>query len=273
MLFSGESHTIPEPDHYFKLWHLTGDGEILFTHSGLLTPVLYRGTEAMLKIAFSPEEKRGGKLLSWWKGQGAAKVFAYDENALVMERLHTSPSLKEMALDGRDDEATRIICGVAARLHAHEKTELPELTPLSAWFRDLFRSREKYGAIVTECASLASLLVENQSDMTVLHGDLHHENILYGSSGQWLAIDPKGLWGERTFEYANILCNPDKKTALGAGRFSRQVDVICETSGVSRIHLLQWTAAWAALSAVWFINDNMDPDIPLAVAEKALAEL
>lgn len=33
--------------------------------------------------------------------------------------------------------------------------------------------------------------------MVTLHGDLHHGNVLdFGASG-WLAIDPKGLKGER----------------------------------------------------------------------------
>jgi aminoglycoside/hydroxyurea antibiotic resistance kinase len=42
----------------------------------------------------------------------------------------------------------------------------------------------------------------------VLHGDLHHGNVLdFGLRG-WLAIDPKGLLGERGFDFANIFTNP-----------------------------------------------------------------
>jgi len=53
------------------------------------------------------------------------------------------------------------------------------------------------------------LLLADQHDVGVLHGDIHHGNILdFGPRG-WLTIDPKGLIGERDFDYANLFCNPD----------------------------------------------------------------
>jgi streptomycin 6-kinase len=57
--------------------------------------------------------------------------------------------------------------------------------------------------------SVANVLLSSPQDEVVLHGDLHHGNILdFGTRG-WLAIDPKGLLGERGFDYANIFTNPD----------------------------------------------------------------
>ena len=41
----------------------------------------------------------------------------------------------------------------------------------------------------------------------LLHGDLHHDNILQ-NSGSWLAVDPKGYIGDPAFEPAAYLCNP-----------------------------------------------------------------
>ena len=43
----------------------------------------------------------------------------------------------------------------------------------------------------------------------MLHGDLHHANVLDLGSSSWLAIDPKGLKGEQGFDYANIFTSPD----------------------------------------------------------------
>ena len=40
----------------------------------------------MLKIAIDTEEKLGGLLMTWWDGQGAAQVFAHEDDALLMER-------------------------------------------------------------------------------------------------------------------------------------------------------------------------------------------
>jgi streptomycin 6-kinase len=41
-----------------------------------------------------------------------------------------------------------------------------------------------------------------------LHVDLHHSNVLDAGPRGWLAIDPKALLGERTYETANLLRNP-----------------------------------------------------------------
>ena len=67
--------------------------------------------------------------------------------------------------------------------------------------------------------------------MCVLHGDIHHDNILdFGKRG-WLAIDPKRLQGERGFDYANLFCNPDladpsRPIAASPGRFARRLEIV-----------------------------------------------
>ena len=58
----------------------------------------------------------------------------------------------------------------------------------------------------------------------------------------WLAIDPKGLLGERTFDFVNILRNPDAAAALTPGRFDRQVEVLAAAASVERRRLLELDA-------------------------------
>ena len=65
----------------------------------------------MLKLALEAEEKFGGLLMSCWAGRGAARVLAHEGAALLMERAENDLSLTELARNGRDDEASRIICG------------------------------------------------------------------------------------------------------------------------------------------------------------------
>lgn len=55
------------------------------------------------------------------------------------------------------------------------------------------------------CTDAAHLLLADRRDISPLHGDIYHGNVLdFGERG-WLAIDPKGLKGERGFDYANLL--------------------------------------------------------------------
>ena len=46
-----------------------------------------------------------------------------------------------------------------------------------------------------------------ECQQVLLHGDLHHENILYDKSGQWKAIDPKGVIGFPCMEAARFIQN------------------------------------------------------------------
>ena len=92
----------------------------------------------MLKVATEAEERRGAESMIWWDGDGAARVLAHDGDALLMERATGEQSLVEMARNGHDDEASRIICAVAASLHAPRDRPRPStLVPLTQWFAEL----------------------------------------------------------------------------------------------------------------------------------------
>ena len=139
---------------------------------------------------------------------------------MLLERISGEASLTEMAINGEDSEATRILCSVAKKLHAPKNTSPEfELIPLKDWLKDLWLGADKYGRIIKDCAGIARNFLDSQNDCAVLHGDLHHLNVLYDTNKGWLAIDPKRLWGERAFDYSNIFCNPNKEVALAAGRF------------------------------------------------------
>src|SRR5262249_2382249 len=96
------------PDTRLSRWGLVADGEAIETASSLLLPVRRGDMTAVLKIARDEEERRGGWLMAWWNGDGAARVLAHDEQAILLERLAGPRSLAAMVAAGEDDEATRI---------------------------------------------------------------------------------------------------------------------------------------------------------------------
>src|SRR5262245_17286132 len=260
-------------DAYLTRWGLTSDGEPIATRGSDLLPVRRAGLPAMLKIAREEEERRGGRLVSWWGGDGSARVLAQDGAALLLERATGRRSLVEMARGGRDDEASRILCAVAARLHAPRGLPSPELIPLPRWFEALGPAAARHGGIYGPAAATARELLTKPSEVVVLHRDIHHGNVLdFGPRG-WLAIDPKGLVGERGFDHANLFCNPDHATATTPGRLARQAGVVAAAAGLERPRLLRWILAYAGVSAAWCLEEKQSPQHPLTVAEQAAAEL
>ena len=232
----------------------------------------------MLKVAAEAEEKLGFVLMEWWDGVGAARVLAREGDALLLERAEGTRSLVDYAYDGRDDEATRILCDVAAILHAPRPKLLPELIPLKVWFRELAPAALTHGGILARSHALAEALLREPRDATVLHGDLHHANVLdFGERG-WLAIDPKRLHGDGGFDYANIFTNPDmddpsRPVATIRETFLRRLGIVAAKSAIERRRLLEWIVAWTGLSAAWILGDGDDPAVDLRVAELAIAEL
>ena len=257
-------------DEHLERWHLEPDGDPIITNSSRLLPVRRGDTPAMLKIAKIAEESRGGLLMVWWCGDGAARVLAHEGEALLLERSDDRGQLVELAKGGHDDEASRIICRVAARLHAPRRDPPPERVSLPRWFRALEGATE---GILKRAAETAQELLAAPRELTTLHGDIHHGNILHFGSHGWLAIDPKGLVGERGFDFANTFLNPDQATATAPGRLVRQSQVVAEAAGLERPRLLKWILAYAGLSAVWALEAGDEPALALAVARLAAAEL
>jgi len=260
-------------EHWLAQWALTPDGAAFTTHSGSrLLPVVWRGEPAILKLAGHEEERRGGALMEWYGGAGAARVLARDGDAILLERLMGKRSLSDMARSGQDDEATRILCRTAMALHA-PRGQPAGLIPLEIWFRALETAAPRHGGTFATCARVARALLADQREIVVLHGDLHHDNVLDGEARGWLAIDPKGLVGERGFDYANLFRNPDLATALAPGRMRQRLQLVDQEAGLDARRLLEWVVAYAGLGAAWSLEDGDDPTDGLAIAEQAVAQI
>ncbi|BEV70555.1 aminoglycoside phosphotransferase family protein [Paludibacterium sp. THUN1379] len=257
---------------YIAHWQLRRDAAPFHTASSVLQAVRWRGQPAMLKIALTEEEIRGNQWMAWRDGRGAAAVLGLHGPALLMARLLPEPSLPLMSQQGQDDQATRVLCRVARELHRPGAEPLPVLMPLSQWFQDLLQYQAGGEVALRQAAGLAASLLSSQQEVTLLHGDLHHGNVMQGVGG-WCAIDPKGLYGERGFDYANLFCNPCLDVVLQPGRLERLLALVCEEAGLVPQRLLGWIAAWSGLSVLWHRQDGGDERAARHVLEQALAAL
>lgn len=254
-------------------WGLEPDGAPFATPFGSrLLPVRLAGRAAMLKVAAHPEEQRGGAIMAWYAGGGAAEVLAHDDVAVVLERLSGPRSLAAMARNGDDEAACRILCETVARLQAPRPPPPPGLLiPLERWFADLWPAAERQGGLYAKAAAAARELLAHPEPPVALHGDLHHDNVLDGGDRGWRAIDPKGVFGDRGYDYANLICNPDAASALA--NFDRRVGIVTELSVQPRTRVLKWLLAYLGLSASWTLSIEGDPSPALAIGERAAAEL
>ena len=87
----------PDFASWMARWALTADGEAFSSPNACLLPVTRGGVPAILKISHAPEEIAGARTMEWWGGKVAARVFALDGEALLLERLTGARDLAAMA--------------------------------------------------------------------------------------------------------------------------------------------------------------------------------
>jgi streptomycin 6-kinase len=270
---------VGDAGEWLARWHLALDGAAFRTPTSTLAPArTHDGTAVMIKVSHHEEERRGAALLDAWQGRGAARVLAHDGDAILLERATGGRFLVSMAQTGDDAEAVGIVCGVAETLHAASADVLdaaapPELVPLRTWFRELFAYADELSPLHRRGADLAASLLDDERDVVALHGDLHHGNVLdFGARG-WLAIDPKGLLGERAFDYANLCCNPTPAFALEPGRLESRIEIVSDAAGLDPRRFTRWLVAWCALSSTWHARSGDDAAAASVarIGERALA--
>lgn len=248
--------------HYDNLWELTPDGEPFSTHSSWLAPVRADGAPAMLKVPTHPEERAAMAALAWYDGEGAAKVLRIDHEAILMHRLADDRPLAAMVEAGHDDEATRILCAAAMRLHRAPAKPFPETAPtLRAWFRALPKMAAREGAYQADFQAawkIAEELLSQPFQPVLIHGDIHHGNVLHDPAHGWAVIDPKGLIGPRGYDFANMLCNPLGDLPARPGRLGRQARIVAEATDQDLVTVLSWLVVYVSLSTAWYAEDDAE---------------
>ena len=262
--------------HYLQAWDLTDPQPIAETATSHVYTVRAQGETVVLKIltAVGAEEQHGAVALRWFDGRGAVRLLRHDAGAHLLEYV-AGNDLVPLVQRGDDEAATRIIASVLNQLHSVPQPASPDgLMPMRRRFQSLFAQAaqdEQTGrdTIYYRAVPLVESLLTNPLDERVLHGDMHHENIRYHAERGWLAFDPKGLYGERTFDAANTLCNPIAVPELitNETRLLRNAAILAEAMHIPLPRVLAYTFAYACLSAVWFLEDGVDPGSTLWVAE------
>ncbi len=203
--------------------------------------------------------------LQFWAGRGATELLDCDPamGVMLLERLDPGTPLVTLA---DDEAATRIFAQVSSQIALPPPSE-HSFDSINDWAAGLSRLRKHYQGgtgplskpLVERAEVLFSDLLASQAPPVLLHGDLHHWNILAAGRQPWLAIDPKGIIGEPCYEVGAWLRNPLPglfEKPEPERLLARRIDILTEMLGYDRQHILGWGLAQAVLSAWWDIEDQ-----------------
>ena len=144
-----------------------------------------------------------------------ARLLEVDEEreVLLMERLLPGTLLASLVPE-QDERATSVLAAVMKRIWRpvpaqHSFATVESLGSGLVYLRPQYNGG--YGPfsprLVQEAQALFNELSASSPKHMLLHGDLHHENILLAGN-TWRAIDPKGVVGDPGYETGALFYNP-----------------------------------------------------------------
>ncbi|MCA2214319.1 aminoglycoside phosphotransferase family protein [Jidongwangia harbinensis] len=243
-------------------WQLTAGPTYPLSFSWVLPVTRADGTPAVLKLGVpGPDLAHQEEALRVYDGSGAVRLLAADpvRGALLLER--AEPGTPATALVPEQDEsATAVLIGAARRLHRAPPAgcTLPDLhTEVSRSFRThlgRFPGDDPLPRrIVQHAADLFGDLCADAPERLVLHGDLHHDNVLRAEREPWLAIDPHGVVGDPGYDCGAMLYNPepDRREDGLLKLVPARVEQLADGFGLPVERVVAWGFVVGVLSEVW----------------------
>lgn len=199
--------------------------------------------------------------------KGTPHIFEMDENknAFLMERLVPGETLKSLVKAGQDETATRILCQTILELHSEDPAPLTSTPPSElASYQHIselasalaFLKGHRADNMLSKAKSLFFELSSDRKNDVLLHGDLHHDNILKSGS-TWKVIDPHGYIGDPAAESSPMIFNPldcfPQNHPL-KHIIDMRLKILCEMLPFDPQRIKAWCFCRTLLSAAWDVE-------------------
>lgn len=220
----------------------------------------------VLKLRISQQNvAREAKALIHFDGHGSVRLLDidYDQGALLLEKVAPGKPLATL-FPQHDAVAVEHAAEVMCRLHSTFPSDTASFPTIDDWLQAL---NKKHDGLPEQqrlkAKTMAEKLLATQSKPVLLHGDLHHHNILLSDQFGWLAIDPKGVIGEPAYEVGAYIRNPMPILLLQpdpALLIIRRLELFSQHLGCNKQRLTEWSYVQAVLAACWATRDGLVVD-------------
>lgn len=249
-------------DRLASLWGVVLEGQVPGATCSLIARG-QRGADAVvIKIALASEERISGVPAAIaHAGHGGIPVWDFDAEAgATLMPLADGPTLDQV--DMSDDQHALVQADVSRRLQTAPPAEV---WSMERWFESLLGADADAVSVdavhITRAVSLFHELERTTTRRTLVHGDLHHFNIIK-HGGQWVAIDPKGMWCDPAVEPGAYLRNIYDRLPVGdemVALTKRRLDLFSSELGEPWDRVWGWGYVVAVISVLWASEDFLPP--------------
>ncbi len=230
------------------------------------------GPVILKRDANIPQLKSEYKMLSRLNGNRCCRAYAFDEvNGLLLEeRLLPGTVLREeISLERR----INAFADVFRAIHTPEtegETYLDWLDAAKDNCKDAAWSARAYYA-----HAICRELFEKYADRMLLHGDLHHDNILLCADGSYAIIDPKAVVGPAILDIPRFILNEigDAPAETAAPHIQNVIRLIAVRLSYPEKDIAKGFIMESILENLWNMEDGAEVvqqrlDIALRIAEE-----
>ncbi len=156
-----------------------------------------------------------------------------------------------------EEKFIEIIANIIKKLHtvSQKQKKLCKIVSLKELLDELYVPSKIAKNYIEKSQKIAESLLKTTTENVIMHGDLHHDNIIYDNSTQtWKIIDPSGVSGDPTYEYASFMINPiDKiwKYDNAISIIENRAQKFAQIAGIDSTRLKQWTFVKSVLCLIW----------------------
>ena len=192
---------------------------------------------------------------------GTCELIACKPGMILKQKANPGTTLKEYFPD-RDKQAVAILCQSVQQLQKAEIPKQHNFLPLKKLLTILDNDLTIPRDILSKARELRDDLLASTDTEVLLHGDLHHENLLKHDD-DWLVIDPKGFIGDPVFEACAFIHNPIPKLleqTKPIDLINQRVNACAEQLDFSTQRIQDWLYVKSILGWIWCLQDNTSPE-------------
>lgn len=269
-------------ERYEGLWGLSDYEQVdYYSVNCIFTCISNQYGPCVLKIGKNTEEtEKEYRVLHEYNGRQFCRVYEADtaNGALLIE--HITPGIQ---LRAEPDLDKRLILfhEVSRGLHIEpaDETIYPTYMGWVSRITEYMRNRKEYEALSAKMAKaeqICSRLWMNYPKRMLLHGDLHHDNILLGSNARYFAIDPKGVIGDSVFDIPRFILNEfdDEHDADFTKKYIHITNTLSEKFNITEYDIRCLAYVEMCMAHCWSVESAEEPDLDSVLfTEKMMDEL
>ncbi|MDR0968089.1 MAG: phosphotransferase [Holosporaceae bacterium] len=209
-------------------------------------------TPIVLKVGIRDENlRKEAQALKFFENVGAIELIDSAKDALLLRRAIPGNSLAERFPDN-EDKSIQIAADVIKKLRSVGGVYDGFFT-IEDLLSDLYKEWGIPSRYIRKARRIANSLQKTTTRRLLVHGDLHHDNIVKDGDG-WKIIDPTGVVADPAYEIASFMFNPiDKiwKREDFVAIIQNRIEKFSKLLNIDPNRILQWTYVKSVLCWIW----------------------